>query len=246
MDNDGSCRITCRAANEETIATAAQDKLLDQLNDQSHPCRPLRMAENERGTVVVKRVEIEGELACQVDIVHCKRIVRLDSLYISNADPRSTESLARRRYRRLGHEASFGACLSKGDHLDLDGRVPAQFLCACTRGQHHPTVAIGGMGLGAIRDGPTFLHRAQPGQSLLRCGIDPLVISHGRYDLAPGGVLHLDGADHVTMVESSSVLEGVLVLLVAHVRYCVLLFQGDSVLRCDVLCRLEHGIAGIG
>src|SRR6266702_3686965 len=114
------------------------------------------------------------------------------------------------------------------------------------RGQHHPTVAIGGMGLRAIRDGPTFLHRPQPGQSLLRCRIDPLVIRHGRYDLAPGGVFHLNGADHVTMVESSAVLQGVLVLLVAHVRYCVLLFQGDAVLHCDVLCRLEHGIARIG
>src|SRR3989440_11115585 len=102
------------------------------------------------------------------------------------------------------------------------------------------------MGLRAIRDGPTFLPRAQPGQSLLRCAIDPLVICHGRYDLAPRGVLHLDWADHVTMVESSAVLQGVLVLLVAHVRYYVLLFQGDAVLLCDILCRLEHGIAGIG
>src|SRR6266568_3376388 len=125
MHNDSSRRITCRAANKETIATAAQDEFFDQLDDQSHPCRSLRMAENERGTVVVKRVEIESELACQVDIVHRKRIVGLDSLYIPNADPRSTESLARRRYRRLGHEPSFGACLSKGDHLDLDGRIPA-------------------------------------------------------------------------------------------------------------------------
>src|SRR2546430_15658262 len=101
MYDDGCCRITCRAANEETIATAAQDELLDQLDDQSHPCRSLWMAENERGTVVVKRVQVETKLPCQVDIVHCKRIVRLDSLYISDADPRSTKGLTRRRYRRL-------------------------------------------------------------------------------------------------------------------------------------------------
>src|SRR5207248_2654887 len=110
---------------EEAIASAAQDELFDQLDDQPHPCRSLWMAENERGTVVVKRVEIEGELACQVDIVHCKRIVRLDCLYIPDADPRSTEGLASCRYRCLGHEASFGASLPKGNHLDLDGRVPA-------------------------------------------------------------------------------------------------------------------------
>src|SRR5438046_713328 len=115
MHNDGCCRITCRASNEEAITTTAQDQLFDQLNDQSHPCRSLRMTENERGTVMVKRVQIESELACQVDIVHCKRIVRLDSLYIPDADPRSTEGLASRRYRCLGHEASFGARLSKGN-----------------------------------------------------------------------------------------------------------------------------------
>src|SRR6266567_1711283 len=125
MYNDSSRRITCRAANEETIATTAEDELFDQLDNQSHPCRSLWMAENERGTVVVERVEIESELACQVDIVHCKRIVRLDSLYIPNADPRSTESLASRRYCRLGHEASFVVCLSNGDHRDLDVRIPA-------------------------------------------------------------------------------------------------------------------------
>ena len=32
MHNDGCCRITCRAANEEAIATAAQDEFFDQLD----------------------------------------------------------------------------------------------------------------------------------------------------------------------------------------------------------------------
>ena len=46
-DNGSPC-ITCRAANEETIAPAAQYQLLDQFDHQPHPCRALRMPKYER------------------------------------------------------------------------------------------------------------------------------------------------------------------------------------------------------
>jgi hypothetical protein len=44
--NGGSC-IACCTSSEKTITTSAQDKFLDQFNDEPHSCGTLRMPEDE-------------------------------------------------------------------------------------------------------------------------------------------------------------------------------------------------------
>src|SRR5215471_17024654 len=55
--NHRATRVAGRAAREQTIAAATVDQLLDQLNDQAHARRSLRVAVDQRRAVVVEGVQ---------------------------------------------------------------------------------------------------------------------------------------------------------------------------------------------
>src|SRR5262245_14674811 len=92
------------ASDEEAVAPALLLELLDRLDDEPHPGRRLGMAVDERGAVVVERLDLEPHLAGEVEVVHGERVVGLHDLHLVDLDSRLRERRARGGDRRLRHE----------------------------------------------------------------------------------------------------------------------------------------------
>src|SRR5215467_6179701 len=207
----------------QPVAAAPIDQLLNQLDDEAHAGRALRVTVDQRRAVVVERVERDVERAREVDVIDGERVVGLDHSHVVDAEPCVLQGLPRCGHGRHRHVGGPGTGLPIADHLDLDARIATDIECAFTSGQDHGAVAVSRVSLAAVGDAAALLHRLQPGQALCGCRGDALVVVDGGDHLAPGGVADVERADHVPAVEAASIPAVRDVLLVSDQRHLVLL-----------------------
>jgi len=75
---NGAGGVAGGASYEQTVAPADDRQLLDHLDDQARAGRSLRVAEDQRRTVVVEAVDLDPQLTCEVDVIDREGIMRLD------------------------------------------------------------------------------------------------------------------------------------------------------------------------
>ena len=177
----------------------------------------------------------------EVNIVDREGIVRLDGLDVTDGEVRAIERLPCGRHVGHRHQTLLRATLPERQNTHDNLRITAQLGRLVAVGHQNTCIAVGRIGLRAKGNRAAFRRRLELRQAVGCRRKDALVSGHRADDLSSAGVLDFNRPNHESLQECRIVLEGFLILLIAHEGHFILGGAVDARLLGDVVGRLKHG-----